>query len=65
MAAGLDHDSGPLFIEALYESGTITSPVFALWLGDENQESYCDIGAIFDEAMRDPNDLVYLPALDG
>ena len=36
MAAGLNADAGPLFVETLYAAGAITSPVFALWLGNED-----------------------------
>jgi hypothetical protein len=65
MASGLGTDAGPLFIETLYSNSAITSPVFAFWLGSESQESFCDIGSIFDDAMKTPTDLVYIDALAG
>jgi hypothetical protein len=55
--------AGPLVIDTLYTSGAISAPVFALWLDDE--DSFIDIGATFDDAMKNPDDLVFLDSKEG
>ena len=72
---GLDHMSGilglgaksgsvvPLPIENLYASGAISAPVFALWY--DNEDAFIDIGATFDNAMKNPDDLVFFDSKEG
>jgi hypothetical protein len=55
--------AGPLVIDALYASEAISAPVFALWIDDE--DSFIDIGATFDDAMKNPDDLVFLDSKEG
>jgi hypothetical protein len=55
--------AGPLVIDTLYTSGAISAPVFALWL--DNEDSFIDIGATFDDAMKNPDDLVFFDSKEG
>lgn len=55
---------GPLVIQELYGSGKIAEPVFGFYLSGVDKQSYLDIGYISKEAMRDPNELVWLPVLN-
>jgi hypothetical protein len=50
--------ANPLVIDNLYKNGAISAPVFALWL--DNEDAFIDIGATFDNAMKNPDDLVFL-----
>jgi hypothetical protein len=72
---GLDHMSGilglgaksgsavTLPIENLYAGGAISAPVFALWY--DNEDAFIDIGATFDNAMKNPDDLVFFDSKEG
>lgn len=55
---------GPLVIQELYGAGKIAEPVFGFYLAGVDKQSYLDIGYISNEAMRDPNELVWLPVLN-
>jgi hypothetical protein len=72
---GLDHMSGilglgaksgyavTLPIESLYASGAISAPLFALWY--DNEDAFIDIGATFDDAMKNPDDLMFFDSKEG
>jgi hypothetical protein len=63
---GLGAKSGSavtLPIETLYANGAISAPVFALWY--DNEDGFIDIGATFDDAMKNPDDLVFLDSKEG
>lgn len=44
LAAGFNGKSGPLLIPALYQNGVISKPIFSIYIGEANQNSYLDIG---------------------
>lgn len=65
MSTGMgDLSEGPLVIQELYGAGKIAEPVFGFYLSGPDKQSYLDIGYFSNEAMRDPNELVWLPVLN-
>lgn len=65
MNTGLYPNSAPLLVKELYSDNKVDEPVFGFYLGGTDENSFLDIGFINYNAMRDPDELVWIDVIPG
>lgn len=64
LSTGLTRDSDQLLVPALYDAGVISEPVFGWYLTDMTGQSYMDVGFIGADAIRDGEEIAWLPVVN-
>ena len=64
MSTGFYPESGPLYIDGLKNANLIENRVFGWYMSLKDETNYLDIGVIQDNAMSNPDDLVWLDVLE-
>jgi len=59
--AGIDYQPGPLYVDGLKNSSIIDERTFSFFMADNPTQSFIDFGEPRDAAMRNPDDLIYVP----